>query len=110
MKHPFLLPILSLAMLTACNSTPTDKKEPEVQVKKEKRKANIIKKPLNIPYEFSYITNMGSVDIIYTQGQRPRGLARRRAEDGDAPDAAGRRLCDAVRICGKTKQTQLLTN
>lgn len=68
MKHPFLLPILSLAMLTACNSTPTDKKEPEVQVKKEKRKANIIKKPLNIPYEFSYITNMGSVDIIYTQG------------------------------------------
>lgn len=54
---------------TACNGNKEQnsqqKGQPEQQ---ESTKQNIIRKRLSIPSEFGYITNLGSVDIIYTQG------------------------------------------
>lgn len=71
MKYGIIITFATLLVLGACrrtttsNEVKTDKKGPE---KTEQRKQNIIKKRISIPFDFSYITNLGSVDIIYTQG------------------------------------------
>ena len=71
MKYGIIITFATLLMLGACrrtttsNEVKTDKKDVE---KTEQRKQNIIKKRISIPFDFSYITNLGSVDIIYTQG------------------------------------------
>lgn len=71
MRNLSLLPLLTLFILAACNNTPAGKQQQKTQPKEaqqDEKKVNIIRKPLSIPYEFSYITNLGSVDIFYTQG------------------------------------------
>ena len=71
MKYGIIITFATLLVLGACrratstNEVKTNNKEVE---KKEQRKQNIIKKRISIPFDFSYITNLGSVDIIYTQG------------------------------------------
>ena len=55
----------------ACTHTPAPKSEqttPQEKVQSAPAKQNIIKKHINIPSDFSYITNLGSIDIYYTQG------------------------------------------
>ena len=71
MRNLSLLTFLILFILIACHSTPAENQQQTTQPKENpqnKKKVNIIRKPLNIPYEFSYITNLGSVDIFYSQG------------------------------------------
>lgn len=71
MKNQYLLPLLTLFILTACHNAPEKNQHQKAQQEEkqqDKKKVNIIRKPLSIPYEFSYITNLGSVDIFYSQG------------------------------------------
>lgn len=58
-----------LAGMTACNNA-QQQNTPENNAKEQQAPAprNIIRKPISVPDEFSFITNLGSVDIIYTQG------------------------------------------
>jgi len=70
MKYGLIITLATLILMGSCRRTTTNnetdtKQQPE---KKEARKQNIIKKRLAIPFNFNYITNLGSVDIIYTQG------------------------------------------
>ncbi|MBO7569725.1 MAG: DUF2807 domain-containing protein [Bacteroidaceae bacterium] len=71
MKYGIIITFATVLMLGACrhttpaNEVKTTNKRTE---KTEQRKQNIIKKRISIPFDFSYITNLGSVDIIYTQG------------------------------------------
>ncbi len=72
MKYGFIITLAALLLLGSCRQSSTPKeKEQNVTTKSEKsatREQNIIKKHISIPFDFSYITNLGSVDIIYTQG------------------------------------------
>ena len=71
MKYGIIITFATLLVLGACRrSTPANevKSDNKSTEKKEQRKQNIIKKRISIPFDFSYITNLGSVDIIYTQG------------------------------------------
>ena len=71
MKYGIIITFATLLVLGACRrSTPGNEVKTEQQstAKTEQRKQNIIKKRISIPFDFSYITNLGSVDIIYTQG------------------------------------------
>ena len=70
MKYGLIITFAALLLLGACRRTGTSNEANNNQPteKKELRKQNIIRKRLAIPFGFSYITNLGSVDIIYTQG------------------------------------------
>ena len=71
MKYGIITTLSTLLLLGACRqATPGNdvKTEAQSSAKTDLRKLNIIKKRISIPFDFSYITNLGSVDIIYTQG------------------------------------------
>lgn len=71
MKYGNIITFAALLMLGACrHATPGNEVKTETQntQKTEERKQNVIRKRISIPFDFSYITNLGSVDIIYTQG------------------------------------------
>ncbi len=65
----FIFPLMVL--YAACFSCTNSNNAPAPQQEKQETKTekrNIIKKPLSIPSEFSYITNVGSVNVIFTPG------------------------------------------
>lgn len=71
MKRTTIMAVASLLTLAGCNNTPTDNSQQAIGSATEQtanHKPNIVKKHINIPAPFSYITNLGSIDIIYTQG------------------------------------------
>ncbi len=73
MKYRFVITLAALLLLGACRqfSVPKTEEGQDSTAKSEQpatRELNIIKKHISIPFDFSYITNLGSVDIIYTQG------------------------------------------
>lgn len=71
MKYGIIATLSTLLLLSACHhATPSNDVKTDTQnsTKSEQRKQNIIRKRISIPFDFSYITNLGSVDIIYTQG------------------------------------------
>lgn len=71
MKYGLIITIAALLLLGACRKTNTGneaKTNTQQTEKKEARKQNIIRKRIATPFEFNHITNLGSVDIIYTQG------------------------------------------
>ena len=71
MKQGFIITLAVLLLLGACRRANTENKEQSNKKnieKAETREQNIIRKRISIPFDFSYITNLGSVDIIYTQG------------------------------------------
>ena len=71
MKYGITITFATLLVLSACRHATSGNEEKTDQqrtAKTEQRKQNIIKKRISIPFDFSYITNLGSVDIIYTQG------------------------------------------
>lgn len=60
-----------LPSLTACNSSASKEQEKETGTgspQEQRQGANIVRKRLDMLGSFSYITNIGSVNIIYTQG------------------------------------------
>lgn len=68
-----LITIASISLLAACgkNSNKNSETQDSAIVQEQKtevRKTNIIRKAIIIPHDFSYITNIGSIDIIYSQG------------------------------------------
>ena len=67
MKYKLLIPVAMLLMLGACRNASSNQQEKTKEVTAAK-KQNVIKKHISIPRDFSYLTNLGSVDIIYTQG------------------------------------------
>ena len=71
MKYGIITTLSTLLLLGACRqATPGNEVKTDAQssARTEQRKLNIIKKRISIPFDFSYITNLGSVDIIFTQG------------------------------------------
>ena len=68
MNYRLILPLASLLVLASCGngSQQTEQQQTERQAKARQR--NVVKRLLPIPQEFSYLTNLGSVDITYTQG------------------------------------------
>lgn len=71
MKGKIIAFTMAAAVWGACNHTPTPKAgqtAPMAQDQKVPVQRNIIKKHISIPHDFSYITNLGSIDIYYTQG------------------------------------------
>ena len=75
MRHSIIqlwsLPVILLT-LASCTQTPSGNNAAaptnDTTKKPAPKAQHIIRKHINIPYDFSYITNLGSVDIIYTQG------------------------------------------
>ena len=71
MKQGIIITLAALFLLAACRRAKTENEEHSSKKnieKAETREQNIIKKRISIPFDFSYITSLGSVDIIYTQG------------------------------------------
>ena len=76
MKYGYIITISAILLLGSCDNIPKQvenmvsehKKENAEKKEPTERKRNIIKQHINIPRDFSYITNLGSIDIIYTQG------------------------------------------
>ena len=71
MKQGIIITLAALLLLGACRRASTEKQDNSNKKnieKTETREQNIIRKRISIPFDFSYITNLGSVDIIYTQG------------------------------------------
>lgn len=72
MKYGFIITLASLLLLGSCRQSSAPKADGRNSTTKSEKPAtreqNIIKKHISIPFDFSYITNLGSVDIIYTQG------------------------------------------
>ena len=71
MKQGIIIALAALLLLGACRRAGTEKEDNSSKKnieKTETREQNIIRKRISIPFDFSYITNLGSVDIIYTQG------------------------------------------
>lgn len=71
MKQGIIIAFTALLLLGACRRAGDGNEEnagKKNTAKTETRKLNIIKKHISIPFDFSFITNLGSVDIIYTQG------------------------------------------
>lgn len=66
--------LFSTLLLCGCGQT-AQKNQAKNENKKTANKtesarpANIVKKHINVPSNFSYITNLGSVDIYYRQGE-----------------------------------------
>lgn len=71
MRYATILILTAALALASCqNKTqdqPADGAKSE-QTSTPKKKKNIIRQRLSIPSDFNYITNLGSVDIIYTPG------------------------------------------
>lgn len=71
MKYGTTIAFATLLVLASCRHATTnqpEEKTAEKPAKTAEAKRNIIKKHISIPSDFSYITNLGSVDIVYTQG------------------------------------------
>ena len=70
MKYGFLITLSALFLLGSCRNTPTlqEGKTAQEQTNPDKAKRNFVRRYINIPQDFNYIINLGSIDIIYTQG------------------------------------------
>lgn len=70
MKYGLIITFAVLLLMGSCRRATTEQKMDNQQrtEKKEGTKQNIIRKRINVPFEFNHITNLGSVDIVYTQG------------------------------------------
>lgn len=72
MRQYFLLPLLAMALLTGCrHSTQSTQQDSGTEQGEEQKdvKRNVVRRQLPMPSEFNYLTNLGNVDIIYTQGE-----------------------------------------
>jgi hypothetical protein len=60
----------AIALLASCRQTTTEKNsnDQDTTTETKRPKQNIIRQHIAIPGTFTHITNLGSVDIIYTQG------------------------------------------
>ena len=70
-RHKLFTILAILCVLTACNSaTPKQERESEADntLQANGRKANVVRRQLSTLKEFTHLTNLGSVNIIYTQG------------------------------------------
>ena len=66
-----MIPVAVAFVLTACSNPSADNKSQASAVQNTPSATsprNVIRKHISIPRDFSYLTNMGCVDIIYTQG------------------------------------------
>lgn len=71
MTAQHVLSLASLLMLASCQGTSTDKgaaSQDDAADTKSKKQKNIIEKDIFVGRQFSYITNLGSVNIVYTPG------------------------------------------
>ena len=72
MKCVYFTILSALLLLEACHNAPSPQDQPvsnsAEQPVQSAKKRNIVKRSISIPQDFSYITNLGSIDIIYTQG------------------------------------------
>ncbi|MBQ6965360.1 MAG: DUF2807 domain-containing protein [Bacteroidaceae bacterium] len=71
MGKRIFISVAMLIMLTACyNKTSEHSTEGTAQPSKKSKatRNHVIRKHIIIPHDFSYLTNMGSIDVIYTQG------------------------------------------
>ncbi|MBO4673975.1 MAG: DUF2807 domain-containing protein [Bacteroidaceae bacterium] len=70
MKYKLIMAASLVVLMGACrNASPSSDGQDEQQPKaKAEKKKNIIRRNINIPQDFTYLTNLGSIDVIYTQG------------------------------------------
>lgn len=75
MKYSIIVPLAALFAFTACNnktdnhgSSDSGKTAEVIKTQTKKPSANIIRRHVNIPSGFNYITNIGSVDIEFSFG------------------------------------------
>lgn len=61
----------AIALLVSCRQTTTEKNDKgndATPTEAKQPKQNIVRQHIKIPSTFTHITNLGSIDIIYTQG------------------------------------------
>ena len=68
MRYSIITTLSALLLLSACRPSSPAQDKPSAESSTSVKKQNIIRKHVNIPSNFSYITNLGCIDIIYTQG------------------------------------------
>lgn len=70
MKYRLIMAVSAVVLMGACrNASPTpDGQDEQQSTEKAAKKKNIIRKNINIPQDFNYLTNLGSIDVYYTQG------------------------------------------
>lgn len=68
MRHKIFTILATLSVLAACNSTAPKQEGESGAGSTDRRPANVVRRPLNTLKEFTHLTNLGSVNIIYTQG------------------------------------------
>lgn len=72
MKYQIIIALTALSMLTACNNPAPKQTEAaeQAEASQGKRKSeNIVRQKLGTLKEFTHLTNIGSVNIVYTQGE-----------------------------------------
>lgn len=70
MKYGLIFTLSTVLLLGACRhaSPQQEGKDASQPNEKVQKKKNIIRKSINIPQDFNYLTNLGSIDVIFTQG------------------------------------------
>ena len=62
--------VATLVLLGACRKDAPKQEGQETQPTTEKteKKRNIVRRNIHVPQDFTYLTNLGSIDVYYTQG------------------------------------------
>ena len=77
MRYGLIITVSALLLLGGCrnasqkqegNAATQQGQTEQPATEKTETKQNIIRKHINIPQDFDYITNLGCIDVIYTQG------------------------------------------
>ena len=66
-----LIACAAIILFAACRQTPSEKNAPvkdNASTEAKQPNRNIVKQHIALPSTFTHITNLGSIDIIYTQG------------------------------------------
>ena len=72
MKYQIITALTAMSMLAACNNSAkkqTGVAEQEEASQRRRKSENIVRQKLGTLKEFTHITNIGSVNIVYTQGE-----------------------------------------
>lgn len=69
MNHSLQYSLAALLLLASCRHTPSDATATSgSEPTEETQEVRVVRQHVNIPHDFSYITNLSSVDIVFTQG------------------------------------------
>jgi hypothetical protein len=70
MKYGLIMTVATLVLLGACRKDAPKQEGQETQptTKKTEKKRNIVRRNIHVPQDFNYLTNLGSIDVYYTQG------------------------------------------